>query len=123
MIRRIIVSSVTFIELPTFTRQILDLVNDAQYAEFQQELCANPCAGDLIRNSGGLRKVRMRLPGRGKSGGARVIYLYLDRHNVIVLVYVYTKSKTENLTAAQLSSLRAAAKIIKQEFKYETERN
>ena len=68
-------------------------------------------------HAGGLRKVRLRLPGRGKSGGSRVIYLYLERHDAIVFFYAYTKAKSENLTADQLKRLRNAVAVIKQEFK------
>ena len=100
-----------------FTRQITGLVNDAHYASFQKELLQNPKKGDVMSHSGGLRKVRMRLPGRGKSGGARVIYLHLEQHAIIVLFYVYTKSESENLSLEQLARLRAAVTIIKQEFK------
>ena len=107
----------TFIELPLFTELITDLVGDTRYAEFQRELLRQPEKGDLMQNAGGLRKVRLRLPGRGKSGGARVIYLYLERHDTIVLFYVYTKAKSENLTADQLKRLRNAVAVIKQEFK------
>ena len=106
----------TFIETPFFTRQITDLVDDAVYTEFQKELLQNPQKGDVIPKSGGLRKVRMRLPGRGKSGGARVIYLHLEQRVVIVFFYVYTKAKSDNLSAEQLKRLRAAAAIIKEEF-------
>ena len=53
-----------------------------------------------MQGSGGLMKVRMRIPGRGKSGGARVIYLHLKQHDVIILFYLYTKAKSETLTAA-----------------------
>ena len=107
----------TFIELPLFTELITDLVDDASYAEFQKELLRQPEKGDVLQHAGGLRKVRMRLPGRGKSGSARVIYLYLQRHDAIVLFYVYTKAKSENLTPDQLKRLRNAVAVIKQEFK------
>jgi hypothetical protein len=103
--------------LPLFTELITDLVDDASYAEFQKELLRQPEKGDLMQHAGGLRKVRMRLPGRGKSGGARVIYLYMERQNTIVFFYLYTKTKSENLTADQLKRLRNAARVIKQEFK------
>jgi len=107
---------VIFIEMPFFTGQLIDLVDDAEYTEFQKELLQNPKKGDVIPKSGGLRKVRMRLPGRGKSGGARVIYLHLEQRVVIVFFYVYTKAKSENLSAEQLKRLRAAAAIIEEEF-------
>ena len=48
----------TFIETPNFTKQIKSLIADDAYAEFQQELSADPEQGDLIRDSGGVRKVR-----------------------------------------------------------------
>lgn len=108
---------VTFIELPLFTQQITGLVDDTDYGQFQAELLRRPDKGDVIPQSGGLRKVRMRLPGRGKSGGARVIYLHLPRYETIVFFYVYTKAQRENLSAEQLRRLRQAASVIKQEFK------
>ncbi len=107
---------VTFIELPLFTQQITSLLDDVGYERFQAELLRWPQKGDVIPQSGGLRKVRMRLPGRGKSGGARVIYLHLPRHETIVLFYVYTKAERENLSGEQLRRLRQAAAIIKKDF-------
>ena len=107
----------TFIELPRFTEQITGLLDDTAYGRFQGELLRQPDRGRAIPNSGGLRKVRMRLPGRGKSGGARVIYLHLPRHETIVLFYVYTKAQRENLSPEQLKRLRQAVGIIKQEIR------
>ncbi len=108
---------VTFVELPLFTEQITSLVDDAVYRLFQKELLRQPDRGDVIPQAGGLRKVRMRLPGRGKSGGARVIYLHLPKYDTIVLFYLYTKAQRENLSPEQLRRLRDAAAIIKQEFR------
>ena len=106
-----------FIEMPSFTGQITGLVDNEYYASFQKELLQNPKKGDVVPQSGGLRKARMRLPGRGKSGGARVIYLHLEERAMIVFFYVYTKAKSENLSGEQLKRLRSAAALIKQEFK------
>ena len=105
--------------MPLFTAQINGLVGDEDYQNFQKELLENPNKGAVIRHSGGLRKVRMRLPGRGKSGGARVIYLHLEDREMIVLFYVYTKAASENLSMEQLKRLRSAVALIKQEFKHE----
>ena len=55
------------------TRQVLELLTDEEYADFQSELAANPLAGDVIEGTGGLRKVRVAAKGRGKRGGARAI--------------------------------------------------
>jgi len=62
------------IETSTFTRQITALLRDEEYAEFQSRLAANPSLGALIKGGGGIRKIRVAVGSRGKSGGARVIY-------------------------------------------------
>lgn len=69
----------TCVELEAFTRELLRVADEEVLREFQLALAARPEAGDLIRHSGGLRKARMKLSGRGKSGGARVIDLWLPR--------------------------------------------
>ncbi|HUG10611.1 MAG TPA: hypothetical protein VMM36_06335 [Opitutaceae bacterium] len=76
----------TFVETLTFTRLIAELVDDESYAEFQRFLAANPETGALMSGCGGVRKVRMALPGRGKSGGARVCYLFIMHEDVIHLL-------------------------------------
>lgn len=65
-----------------------------------------PDMGDLIQGSGGLRKIRWKLEGRGKSGGVRVIYYWVTGDNQIRLIYAYLKNKQEDLTVAQLDALR-----------------
>lgn len=110
-------------ELPQFTRQITGLVADDAYLEFQKELLQWPTRGAVIPHSCGLRKARMALAGRGKRGGARVIYLHLPEHEVIVLFYAYTKAENENIGAEALSRLRAAVALIKQEFRHEAKRH
>ena len=65
-----------FIETPIFTRTIVTLLEDDGYRALQLSLCLRPELGPMIRGSGGLRKVRWRLGGRGKRGGIRVIYYW-----------------------------------------------
>lgn len=62
-----------FVELPIFIRCAASLFTDEDLADLQFTLLKNPSAGDLIKEGRGLRKLRVSLPGRGKSGGARVI--------------------------------------------------
>ena len=105
-----------FIELQAFTEEVLRVADEESLREFQMELAANPESGALIQNSGGLRKARFRLPGRGKSGGARVIYLWLPNRGTFVLFMLYTKSARTTLSAAQLSRLRSAVESIKTQY-------
>src|SRR5438309_11374970 len=103
--------------MPLFTELITGLVDDAAYADFQKELLRNPKKGNVIPYSGGLRKIRMRLPGRGKCGGARVIYLHLEERVIIVSFYGHTEAKSEDLSPDQLKRLRVAVAVVKQELK------
>ncbi len=105
--------TVCFVELEAFTEEVLRVADDEALRQFEAELAANPEAGDVIRHSGGLRKARMKLPGRGKSSGARVIYLWLPASRRIVLFMLYTKSKQSDIPPALLSRLRAAVDAIK----------
>ena len=95
-----------FIETPTFTRQITELLTDDAYRGLQNLILENPERGDLIVGGGGLRKLRYALPGRGKSGGMRTLYYWRrDAHQVLMLV-AYPKSKKDNLSDAELAILR-----------------
>ena len=103
-----------FIETPVFTAQITELVDDEDYQELQRQLVADPEAGDLIPRSGGLRKIRMALPGRGKRGGARVIYYWITARKQIYMLLAYAKNVQDDLTPQQLKTLRA---LVAQELK------
>jgi mRNA-degrading endonuclease RelE of RelBE toxin-antitoxin system len=103
-----------FIEFDAFTKAIVKLPDD-DYAKFQRELIANPEQGDLVRGTGGFRKARMAFPsaGIGKSGGARVIYLYIADLHIVVLVSVYAKTKKSDLSRAEENELRAISREIR----------
>jgi hypothetical protein len=104
---------VELIETSTFTRLIGALLSDEEYRDFQSRIAANPGLGALIRGGGGIRKVRVAVGARGKSGGARVIYYWAMRKDVILLLYAYPKNVAANLTVKQISQL---AKVVKEEF-------
>ena len=81
-------------------------MDDDRYRELQALLIEDPDIGDLIQGSGGLRKIRWKLTGRGKRGGVRVIYYWAVSVDQIRMLYVYSKSDQENLTKDQLKVLR-----------------
>ena len=82
--------SVVFLETPVFTRRIRELADDEDYRRLQVRLLLDPEAGDLIAGSGGLRKVRMAVRGRGKRGGARIIYYWIGSRSLIYLLLAAT---------------------------------
>ena len=94
------------IETSVFTRLILDLMSDEDYAELQVALVSRPDLGDLIPRSGGLRKVRWNAGGRGKRGGVRIVYYWAVAPGQIRMLYVYPKGRQENLSPTQLKTLR-----------------
>lgn len=103
---------VLFIETPTFTRMIVALLSDDEYAALQADLAVNPERGDLIRGGGGIRKLRWAAQGRGKSGGIRVIYYWVRRDGRILMLLAYPKSRKDTLTAGETETLRRLVKEL-----------
>ncbi|MBM3143953.1 MAG: hypothetical protein FJ010_03075 [Chloroflexi bacterium] len=101
------------IETSVFTRQIQRLLTDDEYRQLQEALVNRPDTGAIIPGSGGLRKVRWYLRGRGKRGGVRVIYYWAIRAEQILMLLVYAKGAQENLTPDQLKILK---RIIESEY-------
>ena len=81
------------IETFTFTSQITCLLSDEDYNKFQSRIATNPQLGALIKGGGGIRKVRIAVGSRGKRGGARVIYYWAPRRNLILPLYAYQKNE------------------------------
>jgi len=94
------------IETPVFTKQVLAALSDEEYRALQLHLIGRPDAGVLIPGSGGLRKLRWRLPGRGKRGGARVIYYWQSAADQLFLLFLYPKNVRSDLSQPELRILR-----------------
>ncbi len=80
-------------------------------------LSANPEAGDLIKGSGGCRKVRFAKRGKGKSGGYRVVTFFGGSHMPVVVITVYAKNKLGNLSDAETNILKTLAKELLKQFR------
>lgn len=94
-----------FIESPVYSEQIDALLSAEEHRQLQLHLLAQPDRGDLVKGSGGLRKLRWAGSGRGKRGGLRVIY-YLWRGDTAFLLLAYPKNQQEDLTPAQAKILK-----------------
>ena len=95
----------TFIETPTFTKRLFQVWNEEEYMEFQEVLLNNPQAGKVIVGGEGLRKVRYKTKGKGKSGGVRIIYFAALSRDIIVMLDVYSKSDKADLSKSELRQL------------------
>ncbi len=106
-----------FIEFPAFTKRILDVGNGEVLRSLQNEIMQSPEKGNVIVGAGGFRKIRVKLPGRGKSGGARAIYLLVKEVDAVVLVTLYTKAERTDLSAQEKRTLKMLADEIKEEIR------
>ena len=106
----------TFIELPLFTKKWKELgLTDEDLRDLQNILLQNPKSGDVIQGTGGLRKIRIPMKGRGKSGGSRVIYVDIEIKEVIYFINVYTKNEKDDLTEDEKKAFKAVVKMLKEE--------
>ncbi len=101
-----------FVELPTFARHRADYLDDDAFRELENLLMKNPVAGDLIPDTGGLRKLRFAdaRRGKGKRGGLRVIYYWWDAGSQFWLFTLYDKDEMADLTPQQRKALKAMIK-------------
>jgi hypothetical protein len=96
----------TFVETRLFTKLVREYLSDDEYGALQQALVANPEAGNVIPGSGGVRKLRWGVAGRGKRGGIRVIYYLRSRQGQIWMLTLYAKNVAENIPAHVLKKIR-----------------
>jgi mRNA-degrading endonuclease RelE of RelBE toxin-antitoxin system len=95
-----------FIESHIFTEYLSDYLNDEEYAALQEHLCERPDAGDIVRGSGGVRKVRWAKSGTGKSGGVRVCYYAQTSKGQILMLTIYAKSAQDSIPGHVLKALK-----------------
>lgn len=106
---------IQFIASHAFDRMTEGMLDDDDIRLIEQILIETPHAGVVVQGTGGLRKLRISVPGRGKRGGARLLYLYVEIRTVIYLVAVYTKTKQADLTRADYRVLAELVERLKRE--------
>lgn len=106
----------TFIELPVFMRQLDALASFETLYTIQADLLADPERWPVIKGTGGARKGRVAAPtgSRGKSGGFRYIYLYLENRGRIFLLLLFSKNEQANLSPEQIEQVAAVVEKIKE---------
>ena len=91
---------------PVFTADVRALLSDDEYAALQQHLVTVPNAGDVVAGTGGLRKIRWTVAGRGKRGSTRVIYYHVVAQAQIRMILIYRKGIKDDLTPKEKTVLR-----------------
>ena len=97
---------ISFVETKLFTRLVQEYLSDDEYSRLQLALAADPEVGSVIPGSGGVRKMRWSVAGRGKRGGLRVIYFLRTRHGQIWMLTLYAKNVAENIPAHVLKQIK-----------------
>ena len=104
----------TVVETAHYAARAARVLTDEERDRVIGEIAANPLVGVIVRDTGGVRKIRVALEGRGKSGGARVVYYYHDLRTPIFLLEVFAKNERANLTRAERNELAKITAAIKQ---------
>lgn len=94
-----------FIEAIAFTKHVFDYLSVKEYQGLQNFLLLYPEAGKIVRGSGGVRKIRWAIAGKGKSGGVRVIYYFKKQDDEIWLLTIYSKNEIESIPAHVLRQI------------------
>jgi hypothetical protein len=110
-------SPITVVETDEFLAATKKLMDDAERAELVDYLAWNPTAGNVIPGSGGVRKLRWGLEGRGKRGGARVIYFFHDMEMPLLLLKAYAKNDQVDLSSDELKTMRQFTRLMVDEIK------
>jgi mRNA-degrading endonuclease RelE of RelBE toxin-antitoxin system len=101
-----------FIEASTFTKHLYEYLSEDEYSGLQSFLLQYPEAGKVVRGSGGVRKIRWAMSGKGKSGGVRVIYYFKKHADEIWLLTIYSKNEVENIPAHILRQIAQEVKNV-----------
>ncbi len=107
---------VTVVETPEFLTATRKLMDEDKRAIVVHYLAYNPTVGDLIPGAGGVRKLRWRLEGRGKRGGARVIYFYHGAEMPLFALTAYAKNEREDLSQQDKNDFRRLTKLLVESY-------
>src|SRR5438105_3914117 len=102
---------ITVAETPLFLRQAADVWDEAEHDAFVTYIASNPQAGEVIPETGGVRKLRWTRAGSGKRGGTRVIYFHHDAGRPLYLLIVYAKAQREDMTPDEKRAVRTLAAV------------
>lgn len=103
-------------ETASFIADAKKLFTEEELAALKFAVAVDPVAGDVIEGTGGIRKLRVPLPGRGKSGGARLIYFYRNDQMPIFFLAAYAKSEQINISAGERRTMKKLVEQLVREY-------
>jgi hypothetical protein len=103
---------ITVVELPEFIRRSKKLLSGEELNNLINHLATHPAAGVLIQGTGGIRKIRWKREGTGKSSGVRVIYYFHNERYPLFLLTVFGKSEKANLSQAERNELAKLTRLL-----------
>ncbi|OHD69515.1 MAG: addiction module toxin RelE [Spirochaetes bacterium RBG_16_49_21] len=107
-----------FIILPEFDKAWKHLgLGDNELRDLQQYLCLHHGQGDIMPGTGGLRKLRWAIQGKGKSGGLRVAYIDFIIYEKIYLITAYKKGEKDNLTKSERNEIKRLITVLEHELR------
>lgn len=106
----------TIVETSAYLSKSARFMSDEERDGVVDMLAGEPMIGKVIKGTGGLRKMRTALAGRGKRGGARVIYWFHSERYPAVLLWAFAKNEADDLTAAQRTLLAREAQKLLEDF-------
>src|ERR1700685_1031996 len=102
----------TVVETARFLKDVKSMMSDSDREELVAFLGANPMVGEIIPETGGVRKIRWALAGRGKRGGARIIYYFHNESLPVFLLAAYGKNEKANLSMAERNAMKRLVPIL-----------
>ena len=102
----------TVVEMPGYLKVAEAIFSEVERDQIVAMVAADPQCGEVIRGTGGFRKVRVARTGMGKRGGARVIYILRNEAFPVFLVAAYAKNEKDNLTKKERNELAKRADEI-----------
>ncbi len=107
---------VTVVETKVFTGRAKGRMSAAEVDRAIEVIARDPLCGDLIQGTGGIRKVRFAVKGRGKSGGVRIVYYYYNESMPVFLLTVFAKNEKADLTRAERNALGKVARALRESY-------
>lgn len=106
----------TIVELPEYIKRASSVLSEEEREDIIEYLSENPKAGELLTGTGGIRKLRWKAKGKGKNGGARLIYFYFNKSIPLFMLTVFGKGEKGNISKSDRNDLAKLTSLLKNNY-------